>query len=169
MHDYLERALKVAEGAAHGMTAEELARRPAEGKWSAAEILEHLSRAFSSTVSLLNRHLTSGSPADRNATWPERERTWAVIELGMFPNGRPAPEFTVPKGISPREALPRFRETLAAMDEAIARCEARFGGAKIASHAIFGPLTARQWRKFHWVHTRHHAKQIRRVNARLTD
>jgi hypothetical protein len=28
-------------------------------------------------------------------------------------------------------------------------------------HLILGPLTAGQWRKFHWVHGQHHARQIR--------
>jgi hypothetical protein len=41
-------------------------------------------------------------------------------------------------------------------------CECRFGSAtKILDHPILGPLTAEQWRKFHWVHGRHHARQIR--------
>jgi len=25
---------------------------------------------------------------------------------------------------------------------------------------VLGPLTASQWRKFHWIHGRHHVKQI---------
>jgi len=28
-------------------------------------------------------------------------------------------------------------------------------------HLFLGPLTANEWRKFHWVHGRHHARQIR--------
>jgi hypothetical protein len=28
-------------------------------------------------------------------------------------------------------------------------------------HPFLGPLTASQWRKFHLVHGRHHARQIR--------
>jgi hypothetical protein len=29
---------------------------------------------------------------------------------------------------------------------------------------MLGPLTAGQWRKFHLIHGRHHAKQIRRLS-----
>ncbi|MGZ4836286.1 MAG: DUF1569 domain-containing protein [Terriglobales bacterium] len=28
-------------------------------------------------------------------------------------------------------------------------------------HPFLGPLTADEWRKFHWVHGRHHTRQIR--------
>jgi hypothetical protein len=27
-------------------------------------------------------------------------------------------------------------------------------------HPFIGPLTADQWRKFHWVHGRHHIRQM---------
>jgi hypothetical protein len=30
---------------------------------------------------------------------------------------------------------------------------------------ILGPLTIRQWRKFHLIHGRHHIKQIRAIRA----
>ena len=41
-------------------------------------------------------------------------------------------------------------------------CERRFGArTKILDHPVIGPLTADEWRKFHWVHGRHHARQIR--------
>jgi hypothetical protein len=57
---------------------------------------------------------------------------------------------------------------IAEMDEVIGRCERELGGGKFRGRAIFehpilGPLTARQWRKFHLVHGRHHVKQIRRL------
>ena len=58
------------------------------------------------------------------------------------------------------------REALAAelekMDSGLEECERRFGPrAKIMDHPFLGPLTANEWRKFHWVHGRHHARQIR--------
>ena len=50
------------------------------------------------------------------------------------------------------------------MDKLIAQCEAQYGARnKVLDHPILGPLTARQWRKFHWVHGRHHMKQISRL------
>lgn len=48
------------------------------------------------------------------------------------------------------------------MESGLSDCERRFGAVtKITDHPLLGPLTASQWRKFHWVHGPHHAKQIR--------
>jgi len=53
-----------------------------------------------------------------------------------------------------------------AMDEVIAQCEARFGKrTRVLDHPVLGPLTARQWRKFHWIHGRHHLKQINKLRG----
>jgi hypothetical protein len=50
------------------------------------------------------------------------------------------------------------------MDAIIAQCEARFGrSSRLLDHPILGPLTAMQWRKFHFVHGRHHVKQLLRL------
>ena len=58
---------------------------------------------------------------------------------------------------------------LRAMDLALAGAEQRFGtAALLANHPYFGGLTAAQWRKFHWRHTRHHLKQIRARLSRAT-
>jgi hypothetical protein len=47
------------------------------------------------------------------------------------------------------------------MDEIIRRAEQRYGRrTRLVDHPVLGPLTARQWRKFHWVHGRHHVAQI---------
>ena len=48
------------EKATAGITAEELTRHP-EGKWSGCEVLEHLSRAFSSTEHLAGNGRNAGS------------------------------------------------------------------------------------------------------------
>jgi hypothetical protein len=50
------------------------------------------------------------------------------------------------------------------MENVITACDAEYGrGKSIAEHPILGPLTADEWRKFHWVHGRHHARQIIRL------
>jgi hypothetical protein len=47
------------------------------------------------------------------------------------------------------------------MDKIIAQCEELFGPRqKVLDHPVMGPLTASQWRKFHWIHGRHHIAQI---------
>jgi hypothetical protein len=167
MSPELERTLKEIDSATVGMTDAQLAWHP-NGKWSSGDILEHLSLAFSNTVVGMRKRLESGRPTNRRPTAKERLHTFVLTRLGYFPTGRAAPEGVVPQGVPPREAFNSIRQNLIAMDGAIADCEARFGSKiKIANHPSLGPLTAREWRRFHYVHTRHHMRQIRGLRAQL--
>lgn len=160
MDSTLQRVREAIEGATRGMSAEQLERHP-EGKWSAAGILEHLSITFGGTARLMRKCMEGGKPLGSAPTLKQRLAVMLVTGWGYFPTGRPAPEFARPKGMSGEAALQTIRENLAAMDQALAECEQRFGGeVKIADHVVLGPLTIRQWRRFHLIHTRHHMKQI---------
>jgi hypothetical protein len=62
----------------------------------------------------------------------------------------------------PEQVQQAIAPELQKMDSGLDDCECRFGArTKIMDHLILGPLTAREWRRFHWVHGRHHARQIR--------
>ena len=177
MHFYLERAQQAIDLAIKGMshapigdgqiTADHLGQSSVgtqPGKWTGAQILEHLSLAYGSTGRLLERCLQSGKPSATAPTFSKRIAAGFVLALGRLPSGREAPSFTRPRGLPPDAALTAFHQNLQAMDETIARCETRFGAhLKIADHPFLGPLTLPQWRKFHWIHTRHHARQLRRL------
>ncbi len=164
MDFYLRRALDVIESTTRGMDLREL-RAHRSGKWCAAEILEHLALTFSSTSRLLERCLRAGEATGHRPSVRQRLATAIVVELGVFPTGRPAPDFSKPRGLPPDAVLGVIRDNLQRMDATITACERRFGAVRLADHAVLGPLTARQWRRFHWVHTRHHMKQIARLRA----
>jgi len=84
-----------------------------------------------------------------------------------MPEGRKAPAATTPRGLPSNEVLAEIWTNLDAMEDAIERCERQFGAkVKIVNHPILGPLNATGWRKFHWVHARHHAKQIEEMKRR---
>lgn len=167
MHSYLESVQREVDQAVAGMDSRQLAWRR-EGKWSAAEILEHLSLTYSGTAKNLQRSLQAGAPRAAAPTLRQRLITFALTGLRYMPEGGQAPAGVVPKGAPAETVLPDLRRNLAAADEAISRCEARFGArAKIANHPILGPLTARQWRMFHLVHARHHLKQIARLRRQM--
>ena len=160
MHTDLTQALHAIDSTTREMTPEQLSCHP-EGKWSAAEILEHLSITFSSTVRVMEKCLESGETRATAPTLYHRAAAFLVTEIGYFPSGRQAPEFARPKGIAAEQAVQQIRENLAAMDTSLGRCEERFGlKVKIANHPVLGPLNLRQWRRFHLIHTRHHMKQI---------
>lgn len=148
------------------ISSEELAWHP-DGRWSIAEILEHLSLSYSGTRIVFDRCLQSGKPSARVPTAQDRLRAFLVTSLGYLPSGREAPAGTRPKGKveNIREQISR---NLASMDETIGACERHFGAAvKLVDHPILGPFTANQWRKFHCVHGRHHLKQIRNLRQKI--
>jgi len=168
--DVTSKLLKLGEqlaDAIHGMSAEDLARHP-QGKWSSAEILDHLNLTYRGTIKNCQRCLAagkSGATVDRHSKrWQRR----VVILLGYLPTGRKSPSQALPRGTSITELTTEIFENISRMEAVIAQCDAQFGrGKSIAEHPILGPLTASEWRKFHWVHGRHHARQIIRLkNAR---
>jgi DinB superfamily len=162
-----ERIQQVIHAALEGMTREQLAWRPA-GKWSAADVLEHLTLTYKGTKIGGDRCLAAGKPLARNPSMADRLRTFVVVTLGYLPGGRQAPEGTRPTGINSGSALEEFDQQLAAMDRAIESCDERFGSRKkLMNHPIIGPLTVSEWRKFHLVHARHHARQIAMLKSNL--
>ena len=161
MNSYLERLRHELEGAVAGAGADDLTKAP-PGKWSSAQILEHLFLTYMHTNRGLERCLGQGAPLATRATLKDRFATLLVVNIGYLPAGRKAPERAVPQGMSPEEAQRAITPELQKMGLGLDDCERRFGArTKILDHPILGPLTAGEWRKFHWVHGRHHARQIR--------
>lgn len=146
-----------------GISAQELAWHP-EGKWSIAQILEHLSLTYSGTRIVFERCRQAGKPSARAATPKDRLRAFLVTRLGYLPSGQEAPVGTSPKGLAPEKVISDLARNIAAMDESIRACEQHFGSdVKLVNHPFLGPLTSDEWRRFHCVHGRHHLRQIRRL------
>ena len=158
MDSCLERALAEIQRATSGMTPEQLAWHP-EGKWSSAQILEHLALAFGGTAKGMERALT-GEITCPPRTMRNRLNTFVVVRIGYMPEGRQAPKGTVPGEGDPQNAVSKILANVTAMDAAIAKVEQAKGSNTRLPHPILGPLTLPEWRKFHWVHTMHHMKQI---------
>jgi hypothetical protein len=161
MNSYLERLRHELEDAVGGAGAGDLAKAPAE-KWNAGQILEHLFLTYKHTNRGLEKCLEQGAPLATRATLKDRLATLLVVNLGYLPGGRKAPERALPQGMAPEEARQAITPELQKMGSTLDACERRFGvRTKILDHPILGPLTANEWRKFHWIHGRHHARQIR--------
>lgn len=162
MDRYLARLQQAIASATDGISYEQLTRHP-QGKWSVAEVLEHLYLTYTGTVKGFEHSLESGKPPARTPTIKEFFRTAVVVGAGCFPTGREAPKQTRPRGMAAEKVLADIGPTIATMDEVIARCEARYGADIRLDHPVLGPLTPHQWRKFHWVHGWHHVKQIAKL------
>ncbi len=157
----LERLRQELEEAIAGTIPGALAQAPA-GKWSAAQILEHLFLTYKNSNRGMAKSLEQSAPLATRATWKHRVATLLVVRLGYLPRGRKAPERATPQGMPAEEVLRAIVPELQKMGSELNECERRFGArTKIMDHPFLGPLTAEEWRRFHWVHGRHHVRQIR--------
>jgi Protein of unknown function (DUF1569) len=161
MNSYLDRLRQELEDATGHVGASDVARTPA-GKWTPAQIMEHLFLTYQGTNRGLAKCLEKNTPLASSATLKDRIATFLVVHLGYFPEGRKAPERSTPRGMAPEEVRRALVPELLRMSAGLDDCEREFGSrTKILDHPILGPLTANEWRKFHWIHGRHHAHQIR--------
>ena len=168
MDFYLQRLQDAIAAVTAGMSPEVLGCRPQTDKWSAAEILEHLYLTYTGTTKGFENCIAAGKPLARTRTMRDRMRTALVVGVGYMPEGRQSPKNAMPRGIACDRVLAEFSEKILKMDAVISEAEKKFGShAPLIDHPILGPLRARQWRKFHWVHGRHHLKQLQRLREKL--
>ncbi len=161
MNSYLERLRRELEDAIQGASVSALTQAPA-GKWSAAQILEHLFLTYKHTARGATKCLEQGAPMATGVSLKDRWATMVVLNMGHIPKGRKAPERATPRGMPPEEVWPAITAELQKMATGLDDCERKCGvRTKMMDHPSLGPLSAGEWRKFHWVHGRHHARQIR--------
>jgi len=131
------------------------------GKWSAAEIAQHLVLSYAPAMSEL-----AGGPGYRRRLSPLMTRLarWValrgILTGKRFPAGGKSPPEARPAGPfpAPAEAASRLRSAAASFERAI--CEAhRTGGGRI-TNAYFGSLTAPQALQLVAMHAEHHRKQL---------
>jgi hypothetical protein len=135
-------------------------RQAPAGKWSSAQIFEHLLLTYTGTTKGLRRVLDGGKPLGGVPTWSHRVRKMVVTTFGYMPTGRSAFRQICPEEGLARESMRNFYDALVAMDATLQDAERRFGRhALLLDHPFLGPLNAQEWRRFHRTHTRHHLKQ----------
>ena len=160
MDPCLERLHRELASSYEGMTSEELSRRP-PGKWSTAEVLEHLYLTYTGTIKGFSRVAEAGKSLATRSSWPHRVKRMVVLGLSYLPSGRKSPGVASPRGLPTEQVLSEIDGKIGEMDTMIAICEQKLGGGRLLDHPVLGPLTGAQWRKFHLVHGLHHVKQIR--------
>jgi len=165
MDSYLQKLQDVIVSASAGMNGEELVRHP-EGKWSPAQVLEHLYLTYTGTIKGCERCVQQGRTLARTPTLWDRVRATVVTGLGVLPGRRKAPERATPRGMPVEQVLSGIGPTLAAMDEAISRCEATFGKrTRLMDHPSPGAFNGAAVAEIS-LGGRHHVKQIWRVRGK---
>jgi hypothetical protein len=160
VHPHLESCLTIVLDTTRG-GGDEFRTRRDPAKWSVVEIVEHLTRAYSGTAKGFERCLEKGAPLATATTLAQTLRQFALISLGIFPEGRQAPKHIIPTGeLDLNAVLDAVKRDLARLDAAAIKTKQALGSGKMLDHPILGALTVDQWLRFHVVHTRHHARQI---------
>ena len=161
MHPHLRACRAIIEDATRGGGAECATRRD-PSRWSVCEVVEHLQRAYLGSAKGFERCLEKNAPIATPATIKQKLQSFALLNLGYFPEGRQAPKHVIPTGeLDLGAVLEAVRRDLERLDQAAARTRERFGRVKVVDHPILGAFSVDQWLTFHLVHTRHHERQIR--------
>ena len=138
--------------------------------WNVQQVIEHLLATYSLCTASLDSRLAKGRALETPISFRGRMAQWLLTDVGYFPPGRKAPEPVRPGVVQlmPQDgaALEEcVRVALTKLDETLDRVAAVYPSQPVSTHLVLGPLTVRQWRRFHLVHGKHHAKQLARVKV----
>ena len=152
--------------AATSVPADRRTLRPAEGRWSLGEILDHLAKVDASFTRLLNKRV-----ADARARGDERESDESSV-LGRF-NGEmvvdrarrfAAPVIVLPQvEVSVDAAIAALAASRTAVHAALVNANGVALGALTHPHPAFGILDMYQWAIVLAYHDLRHAAQIREI------
>lgn len=129
------------------------------GKWSPAELVEHLSITFDES-----RKVVLGAPsAFPSVPRPLRPVLRALVlrrvnRSGRLPNGRTPPAFS--PGLpppAPAQGRARLERSLGEFEDA---CGTHLSATSQIASTVFGRITLGEFVRFQEVHVRHHAYQV---------
>jgi len=137
------------------------ARSPA-GKWTPAQIVEHLALGLTLSAETFQARRNHAPMSRRRRTPAEQIATFFILGLRWFPPGRKAPSRTAPDAqITRRTAEDHFLAGIAGWIHVERDLLPTRGHDLFVKHPRLGDLTIPEWIRFHWIHGRHHARQIR--------
>jgi uncharacterized damage-inducible protein DinB len=147
-----------------GLSEEQRGARGADGGWSAADIIEHLSLTERRVTRALEGMLPQAA-AD-GGDYDDKANNFTPFSLDTYVERAneqkfEAPEYIRPRGVPYGESLAHLKESRAALE----RLRPRFDAADLTAqfpHPAFGPLNLAQWLAFIGVHEERHLKQIER-------
>jgi len=167
----LDRARATLRGAVEAIPPAKQRQRPAPDRWSAAEVLEHLTlveRIFGGRImKALDEARTAGLASEANPRAPLP----APVEERMADRGnkRQAPETAHPTGnVDVATGWATLESNHNALRTALAGCDGLALSQVTLDHPFFGTMTVYQWVELMAAHEGRHTEQIREVAAALT-
>jgi len=150
----------------HGLTADQWVFRPAEGRWSIGECLEHVMRVENRVSGLIGKKLQEGTPEPEKQD-PSRAKDALVAQaLPDRTVRREAPEPVRPTGewADADQLLAEFRKTRQKTTEFAATTQGDLRS-HFLPHVALGELDCYQWLLVLSLHGARHAQQIEEIKA----
>lgn len=137
-------------------------QRAPTGKWTPAQIVEHLALGLDWSAQKFEARRAHAPMARRPRTPAEQVARMLIMGLRWFPPGRKAPERSVPAPhMTGADAEAHFLAGLAAWQRLERDLLPSRRADLFVKHPRLGDLTIEEWMRFHGIHARHHARQIR--------
>lgn len=136
--------------------------RSVDGQWSPGEIVAHLVAAMERSATGFESRADHAPMKRRPGTVFQRLARLMVLKAGRFGPKRKAPEGTGPPASPDRAATEAaFRSCVQRFLDLERRLLPQRERDLYLKHPVLGDLTLREFMRFHVVHAKHHAKQIR--------
>jgi hypothetical protein len=149
-----------------GLSEAKLAFRPAPGRWSIGEILDHLCLAERAMTRSISRILQHAAGLGRIAEPGSMDMPVTGIDLDLYNRPAGAPESVLPSPDRPLERLlTGLEESRERLQEVTKRAEGRVIGNVTLPHFQLGELNFYQWLAVQGAHEAKHVAQIRRIKA----
>jgi hypothetical protein len=168
MHPVLKSAIEPLAAQIAATTVAEAQVEPLPGKerWSPQEIVEHLILSFEQTSASVTKQLKAGRPPKNHRSLLEFVLRVHTVGLGRMPRGITSLIATRPswtEQLSGAELARRFVAAAEEMDRTLVTARKRFGVQACGEHPFYGVLRVDEWRRYHSIHVKHHAKQLRQA------
>jgi uncharacterized damage-inducible protein DinB len=169
--EFLDRQRSAVLAAAEALPRERWAERPAPGRWSVADVAEHLYRVERGIARLVAKRVAEA----RAVGHPLESETSSVLgalegrNVDDRSSRREAPEQVSPvETPTPDVAIRQLEESRAALSSAIEAADGLALGSIRHTHPALGEVDLYQWILFVGLHEARHVPQIHEVATELT-
>lgn len=134
--------------------------RVVPGKWSIAQIVRHLAIGIDYSAATFEKRVDR-TGMKRRATPGQTLLRHIYLGVGRVRPGRGAPPGTTPEERpDPETTLAQFRMGVARLEAMLQAWPPHRQVEVFAKHPALGDLNLPEWVRFHFIHCRHHARQI---------
>lgn len=169
--DELDASRDRLELAVSGIRQEQWQQQPAADRWSAAEVLEHLSMVEGSITGMLLKRSAEARSAGMLAAPDDDDAAHGLREDYLLDRGnrRTATEASTPRGLDGVAALEALRAIRARLRDAVIAADDLSLRSFEHEHRALGKLNLYQWIRFVGLHEARHTAQIHEIADALTN